>query len=155
MKKLTTLSSLLLVGMIITIASCSKNSSQPSIIQATYRGATHTFTSAQGMYIYQSADYGVAQAIESGTNDTTSVTFQGSNIGSYPIGSSYPNFLTFIIGGTTYSSSNHGSYGTIHITRLDASSSMATGDFSGTLYTTDHHDSLPVTQGLISVKYQF
>lgn len=156
MKKLNILGALLCIGIITAISSCGSRTEQPSTIQGDYRGSAHTFQSAMGMLIYPGANYSTASGAESATTDTLRFAYAGTDTGTYMLGSQYSNNMTLTTGGVSYSSQNRGAYGAIHITRLDATTSFATGTFSGTLmHGSNAHDSLPITQGVISVKYQF
>ena len=155
MKKLTTLVVLACISTILSLTSCGSKGMNTSIIQAYYLGAMHTFNSANGMYIYQSANDSSVIGAEPGTGSTASVTFQGANTGTYSLGTSSTGSLSLTIGNKTYSSFNYGSHGTLNITDMNSSTMVAKGNFNGTLYTNTLGDSLPVTQGLISVRYQF
>ena len=156
MKKLTTLAALFLISTVISLSSCGKNSAAlANILQAYYLGALHTYNSANGMYVYQASMYSTASGVESGTNNTLTYSYSGTNTGNYPLGPSYTNSLSLTLGSKTYSSNYTGSYGSINITKLDNGSMWATGNFSGTLYSSTPGDSLPVTQGVLNLKYQF
>jgi hypothetical protein len=147
MKNLTILAALLCI--ITGISSCGSKTQAPSSIAANYRGATHTFNSAI-------ANYSTATGSESATSDTLSFAYAGTDTGTYLLGAQYTNNITLTIGGVNYNSQNRGAHGSIHITQLDAASTIATGTFSGTLmHGSNAHDSLPISQGSISVRYQF
>jgi hypothetical protein len=153
MKNLTILAALLCI--ITGISSCGSKTQAPSSIAANYRGATHTFNSAIGMLIYPGANYSTATGSESATSDTLSFAYAGTDTGTYLLGAQYTNNITLTIGGVNYNSQNRGAHGSIHITQLDAASTIATGTFSGTLmHGSNAHDSLPISQGSISVRYQ-
>jgi hypothetical protein len=156
MKKLHTLAALCRLGILTCISSCGTKTEQPSTIQGDYRGSTHKFNSAMGLLIYPGANYSTASGAESAPTDTLSFAYAGTDTGTYKLGPQYSNNMTLTTGGVIYSSQNRGAHGSIHITRLDASTSFATGTFSGTLmHGSNAHDSLPITQGSISVRYQF
>ena len=155
MKKLTTLIALACISTILSLTSCGNKAVTASIIQAYYQGAMHTFNSANGMYVYQSINYSSVLATEASTRDTLNLTFQGSNTGNYSLGTSSTATMSLIVGGKTYSSFNYGSYGSLNITDMNSSTMVAKGNFDGTLYSNTLHDSLKVTQGIISVRYQF
>ncbi|MCW3125103.1 MAG: hypothetical protein JWO03_761 [Bacteroidetes bacterium] len=157
MKKLTTLALMCCISFVIALSSCGTTSVQTSIISMFYRGAMHTYNSAAGMYIYQGSNYSTVAATESSASaNTFYLNYTGTNTGTYTLNSSSSSAINMTLGGVGYSSQAFGGHGTVHMTKFDAGTMVATGDFTGTLYNTNTaSDSLPITQGSISVKYQF
>lgn len=140
----------------ILATSCHDQAPQaPVELQASYGGGDHSFQSAQGMYIYQSAGYSVVQGVDTLLHDSLSVAFIGTNVGTYPVGRGYNSSITLKRNAVRYTTQNNVSHGTIVISRLDPVSQRATGTFAATLVNAAApHDSLVLTSGSIYVTYQ-
>ncbi len=152
----TLLSAAVLSAILVLAASCHDPAvPDPTRLEATYRGAVHSFGSEQGLFIYQSAGYSVLQGVDTLVHDSLSVAFIGTNVGTYPVGQGYNSSINLKRSTAHYTTQNNVSHGTIVISKLDPVAMRATGTFSATLVNTaNRSDSLVLTGGTIYLPYQ-
>lgn len=151
MKKIRTLTALLLSGLLLAgINGCTKDDNDP-ITEAFWEGAMHGFTDVE-IFVNETTDVTtVSGDIEGGGN--ISLYFDATNTGTYTFGNDAN--LTLYTGGKYYYPGTN-DIGTINVTKVDGKKRWIEMDFSGTVTNiSDMNDKIDITEGVIRSTFSF